>query len=206
MRNVLPVWKWHRHIVFWLGEAVEMITSAAAFDACAAFLRSIGIEVEVCPGVTGFLEHVRIDSGRILVDPLDDAVCGTMLHEAGHIAVTPSLFRPAMTDDAGSVWPLMTAYLEAHPEAFGGVEEDPIARAIMQSDESEAIAWSYAAAVAIGVDTALPFLLGFDSDGMAIKEMLAMGCHFGIHGLAAGGMTKTRGPDGFPKMIMWTQI
>lgn len=179
-------------------------TTAAAFEPCARFLQSIGVSVEVAPGVTGFLDHVRIVNGRILVDPISDGVCVSMLHEAGHIAVTPSLFRHAMTDDASSTQADMDAYLAAHPDAFG-IDEDPVARGILQSGETEAIAWSYAAAATIGVDTMLPFLMGFEGEGEDLHTMIAARGYFGINGLAAGGMTKIRGADGFPKMIRWMQ-
>lgn len=184
---------------------MENKTTEPVFEKCAIFLKTIGISVHVVPGVTGFLKHVRIVNGNILIDPVSDAVCGSMLHEAGHIAVTPSLFRTAISDDAASAQAGMSAYLESCPNAFG-IEEDPIARGIMQSGETEAIAWSYAAAAAIGVDTALPFQLGFDGEGMDLHTMIAVGSYFGINGLAAGGMTRVRRPDAFPKMIRWMQV
>jgi hypothetical protein len=179
---------------------------APAFDVCAEFLRSIGIRVEYQPGVSGFLPNVRIKSGVILVDPVDDRVCGSMLHEAGHIAVIPSLFRSDISDDAcASVQSAMDAYCEKHVYFLDGLE-NPIVRGIMQSGESEAIAWSYAAAHEIGVDTTLPFQLGFDGEGAEIHATLGAGCHFGINGLVAGGMTKMRGSEGFPRMTRWMQI
>jgi hypothetical protein len=140
------------------------MTIAPVFPVCAAFLQGLGIPVTVVRGVSGFLNHVRIDKGGLLVDPISDEVCGSMLHEAGHIAVMPSLFRPLMTDDAGNtaVQDAMDAYVDDHPL---GIHDDPITRGILQSGETEAIAWSYAAAAHLAIDTRLPFMLGFQGMG-----------------------------------------
>ena len=64
------------------------------------FLRGIGIDVreDALPDDT-FLPGLRVASGRLVVDrtrllwPVD------LLHEAGHIAVTPSSSRPLLSDD-----------------------------------------------------------------------------------------------------------
>lgn len=179
--------------------------TAPTFGQCLKFLEAIGINVQVVPGAIGFLDNMRIVDGGIHVDPTSDNVCGNLLHEAGHIAVTSGLFRPHLNYDVQeSIQDAMDAYLKAHPFAFGA-EEDPIARSILQSGETEAIAWSYAAAVEIGIDSRLPFRLGFQGEGMQLHDMLKVGAYFGINGLAAAGMTKLRGPDRFPKMIRWMQ-
>lgn len=182
-----------------------LLVIAPAFEPCASFLRSIGIEVEVVPGVSGFLRDIRIECGCILVDPVHNSVCGSMLHEGGHIAITPSVFRPLMTGDATeSIGPAMDRYIEEHPTL--GFEEDPIVRGIVQAGDPEASAWSYAAAIAAGVDTMLPFQGFFDDQGEEIHDMIAAGRYLGINGLRAAGMIETRGPNAFPKMLRWMQI
>lgn len=79
----------------------------------------------------------------------------------------------------------------------------------MQCGESEAVAWSYAAAAAIGIDTRVPFYRGFEGTGLDLHDQIAAGYHFGIHGLAAVGMTQLpRRHHGtpFPRMKRWLQV
>lgn len=176
------------------------------FTTCVEFLAQIGIHVQRVSGITGFLDNVKIEQGIIIVDPIDAAVCGSMLHEAGHIAVVPSMFRHLITGDASeSITDAMGKYLDNGENHFD-YPENPIARGILQSGECEAIAWSYAAARAIGIDTTLPFRLGFEGNGLEVHTGLRMGHHFGINGLAAGGMTDLRGGSAFPKMHKWMQV
>jgi hypothetical protein len=179
-----------------------------AFDRTSAFLETIGIQVRVVPGATGFLPGLLIQGATISVDAATDSRVGDLLHEAGHIAVTPGRFREHICNDVSSLAELMSAYLDEHPNAFG-YPEDPIARAIMQSSEAEAIAWSYAAALESGVDPCLPFKVGFDGNGMEVFERLSLGMHFGVNGLAAAGMTDTPTRKGskhpYPAMKKWMQ-
>lgn len=180
------------------------------FQRASSFLQSIGIAVVVDPEAArgGFLPGLRVCGAAIIVTAADDDLAGDMMHEAGHIAVTPSLFRDQLDGNTEDIHPAMFAWLDAHPDAFGD-PEDPIARAIMQSSESEAIAWSYAAALAANIDTRLPFLKGFGGDGLDIHHQVRHGQHLGIHGLAHGGMTdlpRPRNAMPFPKMKRWMQI
>lgn len=180
----------------------------SAYRACVHFLAEIGIAVRVEAGATGFLPGIRIEGETILVSEASDDLAGDLLHEAGHIAVVPALFRPHLTSNVDDSFPLMESYLVAHPHALSCWPEDPVARGIMQSGETEAIAWSYAAAYAIGVDTLLPFKKGFDGHGEDLHASLAAGQHLGIHGLAHAGMTDLpqRGrAAAFPNMKKWMQ-
>lgn len=175
------------------------------------FLRSTGLSVEVGHVESWFLTGINITGGRIIYNPdrLDSP--GDLLHEAGHIAVTPAIFRKHLTEDSDELARThYEAWYEANPN-WCCYPENPLGRHIMQSSETEAIAWSYAAAVAAGVDTFLPFAVGFQDEGEIVHEQLAMGMHFGIHGLFHAGMTRV--PNGvrpaedcFPNMIRWLQI
>ncbi|MGY3581777.1 hypothetical protein ACVIGB_000152 [Bradyrhizobium sp. USDA 4341] len=176
------------------------------FDKAASFLEAIGISVRIEQGARGFLNQLRIEGSGLVVENNDSEIVGDMLHEAGHIAVIPSLFRGQLTADVDDVAPIMAQYVKDNPNCMAW-PEDPIARAIMQSGEQEAIAWSYAAAHHIGIDTRLPFAQGFDGNGQEIHDMLAIGCHLGIHGLFHAGMTQLpRQVHGYPKMKRWMQI
>lgn len=178
----------------------------AMFGTTAAFLESIGITVRLERGAAGFLERMRVDGASIVVDDEDPELVGDMLHEAGHIAVTPSLFRGSLTANVDDAASLMAQYFNEHPNCMA-FPEDPVARAIMQSGEQEAIAWSYAAAHHLGIDTMLPFAKGFDGDGRETHDMLVIGHHLGIHGLFHSGMTDLpRQGAGYPAMKRWMQI
>jgi len=99
-----------------------------------AFLRSIGIDVveESVPN-DSFLPGLHISSGRMLFDRVRLLWCGDFLHEAGHIAVTPAAERSALSGDVA------------------GREE------FSHDGEVETIAWSYAAARAMGLDPSVVF-------------------------------------------------
>lgn len=181
------------------------------------FLAGIGIEAREGTAANGFIPGVRIEEGVLLVD-LDECMPGDLLHEAGHIAVVPRMFREGLTgdlEDCPAVEEMM-GYMEAHPEAFDS-PEDPIARGILQAGENEATAWSYAAAVHLGYSgdilierpdafvTYTDGRISVDEDSGEITVLqLEMKAHLGIHGLRAAGMVSS--VRSFPNMTRWTQI
>lgn len=90
-----------------------------------AFLGEIGIPVTQ-GAITGdrFLPGIQIRDGGLVLDPAQTFYPGDLLHEAGHIACTDPARRATLCE----------------------VQNDP-------GEEMAAIAWSYAAARAIGLDT-----------------------------------------------------
>ena len=89
-----------------------------------AFLDRIGIPVAIEPIVgETTLPAMTVRHGALVVDPDRLTWPGDLLHEAGHIAVTDPALRPTLDVVSG----------------------DP-------GEEMAAIAWSYAAAVEIGID------------------------------------------------------
>jgi hypothetical protein len=176
------------------------------FNVAAEFLESIGITVRIASGTSGFLDQMRVEGSSLIVDSNDPDIVGDLLHEAGHIAVVPSLFRQHLTANVDDTAPLMNKYFTDHPDCMAW-PEDPVARAILQAGEQEAIAWSFAAAHHLGIDTRMPFAKGFDGNGLETHDMLVLGCHAGIHGLFHGGMTDLpREGQGYPIMKRWMQI
>ena len=149
------------------------------------FIRSVGLEV-----VGGDVPHgsalpgVTIDRGRLVVDADRLRHPGDLLHEAGHLAVIGPARRGKVSGSAGT----------------DGAEE------------MMAIAWSYAAAVAIGIQPAVVFhdegyrggsqsLLGQFADGayLALPMLQWLGMayddrHAAAHGVAA-----------FPAMLRWVR-
>ena len=178
-----------------------------AFARTVAFLEELGFVIRHDPAADGFLEGVEISNGELLVESCADDMAGELLHEAGHLAVIPSLFRGQVSGDLGGVGEIMSDWIDAHGLALG--PDHPLVRAILQAGECEAVAWSYAAASAIGIDTRIPFYRGFEGEGLALHDQVASGYYFGVHGLAAGGMTdlpRPRSLTPFPQMKRWLQI
>ncbi|HEY0734390.1 MAG TPA: hypothetical protein VGD69_05750 [Herpetosiphonaceae bacterium] len=147
------------------------------------FLRTIGLDVRVEPlPETTFLPGIWIERGALVVDEARLRYPGDLLHEAGHLAVAAPERRATITGDAGS---------------------DP-------AEEMMAIAWSYAAAVQMGLDPAVVFHNdGYQGGGSSIVENFSQGRFFGVPMLQWLGMTVdpaqsgSRGLEPFPHMLQW---
>jgi hypothetical protein len=153
----------------------------------AEFLESIGVGVHAgsVPEVT-VVPGIHIVRGGLVVDETRLTYPGDMLHEAGHVVVRPKDERPGMTGDAG-----------------GGGE-----------DEMAAMAWSYAAAIYLGIDPAVVF----HSGGYRSASEILLGSLAGPPSGAIGvgmlryfGMTldeeaaQQAGARPFPSMLRWTR-
>ncbi|MEG3089682.1 hypothetical protein [Sphingomonas sp. PB4P5] len=147
-----------------------------------AFLDRIGIPVvlEAIPGDT-FLPAMAIRNGALIVDLARLTHPGDLLHEAGHIAVTDPALRPTLSEVSSD----------------GG-------------EEMAAIAWSYAAALAIGIDPRIVFHdHGYAGGGAHLAEQFAAGHYLAVPLLQWFGMARdatTAAADGvaaFPQMIRW---
>jgi hypothetical protein len=147
--------------------------------------------------------YVWVHEGGLYVDPEKFHV-GDFLHEAGHLAVLPSFARKlACGDVEESTGAAISAYIEEHGDKLLSYPEDPIVRACFQCGEVEAIAWSYAAAVKVGVDPYLVFENGFRNEDE--RQTTLSGCrmraYFGINGLRAGGFFQS--VQDYPRMVRW---
>lgn len=156
-----------------------------------------------------FIENVWTDEGIVYYNDL--TLAGSLLHEIGHVAVTPALFRPYLRGDLD---------LEENPDALDlidslyrsvidwGVETSQW-KAFIHGDEQAAIAWSFAAARAAGVDDFLPFKQGFGLSGKDLHTVLKMSAnekkcyHPGIACLFHGGLLRTK--LDFPNLSKWLQ-
>ena len=148
-----------------------------------AFVNSIGLRVEPAqiPENT-FLPGLHITRGTILIDESRLIYPGDILHEAGHLAVTPAEKRKTISGNAGA---------------------DP-------GEEMTAIAWSYAAAIHIGIDPAVVFHPhGYHGGSEAILENFAAGRYFGVPMLQWLGMTadvntaRELNVPPYPRMLKW---
>lgn len=147
-----------------------------------AFLEEIGIPV--VQGTTredSFLPGIEVRNGGLVIDPDRPFFPGDLLHEAGHIACADPAIRPTLCD----------------------VESDP-------GDEMAAIAWSYAAAQAIGIDTRTLFHAdGYLGGGEALAVAFDNGTGPGppmlqYYGMAAEPRQAEKlGLPVYPQMAKW---
>jgi hypothetical protein len=146
------------------------------------FLAEIGIPVRqgTIDGES-FLPGIEVRNGGLVIDPARRFFPGDLLHEAGHIACTDPAERPTLCE----------------------VQSDP-------GEEMAAIAWSYAAARAIGIDTRTLF----HPDGyLGGSEALAVAFDNGTgpgppmlqyYGMAAEPHQAERyGLPAYPQMARW---
>jgi hypothetical protein len=147
-----------------------------------AFLDRIGIPVTIEPVAEGsFLPGVTVRYGTLIFDPANLPHPGDLLHEAGHIALTD-------------------------PEVRGKIAE------VSESggEEMGAIAWSYAAALELGIDPAVVFHEeGYQGGSENILRNFGAGQYFGVSLLDYYGMTaeakwaEAKGIEPYPKMARW---
>ena len=151
--------------------------------AIAEFLREIGLGIRAgaVEGKTA-LPGIDIDNGALVID--DDKLLypGDLLHEAGHLAVVTAQRRAAFHHDVGN---------------------DP-------AEEMMAIAWSYAAALHLGIDPAIVFHAdGYRGGSESILDSFRLGPGIGTPmldyvGLAHGGTRPLPpGAKPYPAMIRW---
>lgn len=179
------------------------------------FLRTIGIGVEFGEGAAnGFLPGINIHAGTIHVDPETLVGSGDLLHEAGHIAILPRRLHAKLGRDLHAD---MEASIAA--EAGPGVPADPLLALPLQMDELMAQAWSYAAALHLGVPPGCVFFPGsYRHDAYEgthpLQKWLESGTHYGPNALAGIGMTGFSGLFAFmgdnglppyPAMTRWVQ-
>jgi hypothetical protein len=147
----------------------------------AAFVRSIGIEVQACSlvGKTRF-PGLDIRAGAVLVDESLLIHPGNILHEAGHIAVHDPARR-------------------THP-TFSPTK----------GEELSALAWSYAAVVHLGLSAEVVFYPGsYAGWATALVENFGEGRYLGVPLLQRYGMAveprfaAERGVEPYPHMLRW---
>ena len=145
------------------------------------FVRGIGIAVRDAKPDEAcfFLPGLGIRGGAVVVDPARWTYPGDLLHEAGHLAVVTAEARAAET-------------LTPAPE-----------------DEMAAIAWSYAAAMHLGVAVRTLFHDAYKAGGECLADNFSNGRYIGTPMLAYYGMTiepRRASPDGpppYPHMLRW---
>lgn len=143
-----------------------------------AFLADIGLETqEARLRGTCFLPGLRIADGRLLIDPARLQHPGDVLHEAGHLAVTPAAARAGLHGNVA----------EHHPENEG--------------DELAVMLWSYAAYQALALPPEVVFHpAGYHGQSAWLLANYRRGHFVGLPLLVWMGLTTT---DTFPRMTRW---
>ncbi|GAB3875589.1 hypothetical protein GCM10028824_31350 [Hymenobacter segetis] len=157
------------------------LAALAHLPAMRQFLAEIGIptqEVELTTDT--FLPGILIENGGLLIDPAKLLYPGDILHEAGHLAVTPAAERIQL---AGNV-------MAGKPDQHG-----------TDGEEIVAMLWSYAAAQAIGVPPEVVFHpAGYRNSSKWMLNNFSQGIYLGLPLLVWMEMTTT---EGFPQMTRW---
>lgn len=146
------------------------------------FLREIGLTViERRITTPTVLPGIGVDHGALLVDRATIKYPGDLLHEAGHFAVVPAHEREQFHENVGD---------------DGGME-------------MAAIAWSYAAALHLGIAPSLLFHdAGYRGGAASLLENFAAGYYIGVpilmwRGLADAPVKNDLIVSGYPQMKRW---
>jgi hypothetical protein len=156
-------------------------------DRIVGFLRGIGLPVrEGEVDDSAFLPGLLIEAGVLVFDRRRLAWPGDLLHEAGHIAVTPPAQRALL------------------PDPLAELSE------LAQGGEAEATAWAWAASVALGLEPAVLFHAGgYHGRSASLITTFSLGVYPGSQGLVRAGMTafepqaRALGVPPYPHMIRW---
>lgn len=148
-----------------------------------AFLEGIGLPVRLDEvAEASFLPGVSIQAGVLLIEEARLLYPGDLLHEAGHLAVLPPALRVQVDGDVGN---------------NGGLE-------------MAAIAWSYAAALHLGIDPSVIFhAAGYQGSAQSLIENFTAGRYVGVPVLEWAGLTATKrraealGVQPYPFMMKW---
>lgn len=145
------------------------VESAAPLPLILAFLDRIGIPYHARPLAEGtFLPGVTIEGGGVHFDPATLTYPGDVLHEAGHIALTPADERAT----------LCQAVLDAQPAS--------------ESLEIGVLLWTFLAAKEIGIPVEMVFHAGGYKDGSTwLIEQFESGSAMGLPLLNWMGVTES---------------
>lgn len=141
------------------------------------FFREIKLPFELVQlGNDTFMSGMTIAAGALSIDPGKLLHPGDLLHEAGHIAVTPADLRGKLTGDVKQA---------GHK---GG-------------EEMAAIAWSWAALKYIGLEPEVLFHPdGYKGASQSLIDAFSESRGFGYPLLSAWGMCT---PNGYPQVTSW---
>jgi hypothetical protein len=146
------------------------------------FLHSIGITtIEKEFEGTSFLPGLKIENGNLLIYREQLLYPGDILHEGGHIAVTPATERNRLNDNV----------IENNPDKEG--------------DEMAVLLWSYAACLHLNTDPAIVFHKdGYKGDSEWLINNYRDKKYIGLPLLVWMGLAADQHVEnGYPDMIKW---
>ena len=153
----------------------------AYLPAMRQFLAEIGIptqEVELTADT--FLPGILIDGGGLLIDPTRLLYPGDILHEAGHLAVTPAAERAQLSGNL----------MAGKPDQNG-----------TDGEEIVAMLWSYAASQDLGMPPEIVFHpQGYRDASEWMLHNFRQNSYPGLPLLVWMGLTTT---EDFPRMTRW---
>ena len=158
--------------------AAPSLPVAAGLAAIQQFLAEIGLETrEAELTQPTFLPGLLIDQGALLLDPARLLYPGDVLHEAGHLALTPAADRATLHGDVA----------QTQPERAG--------------DELAVMLWTYAACQHLGLPPEMVFHpAGYHGQSEWLLENFRQGLYIGLPLLTWMGLTET---EAFPRMTRW---
>ncbi|MDQ2772908.1 MAG: hypothetical protein M3Y54_20685 [Bacteroidota bacterium] len=161
--------------------ARRALPAAAQLAAMRRFLADIGLETAEAPLPDDtFVPGIFITHGRLVIDPAKLLYPGDLLHEAGHLAVTPPAERAQIS---GNI-------MDGKPGQVG-----------TDGEEIVAMLWSYAASEAIGLPPEVVFHPhGYKGSSTWIIDNFRQGIYPGLPLLVWMGLTTT---EAFPRMTRW---
>jgi hypothetical protein len=168
---------------FMCGTAMGLCYLFGLVENITNFLAEIGLPVRFAElEHPTFLPGIEIQAGGLVIDRARLLYPGDILHEAGHLALMDPLRRSQTNGDAG-------------PDAGA---------------EIGAIAWSYAAAVHIGIDARVVFHPdGYKGAAASIANNFISGYYMGVPMLQWKGLAlepriaRERGLAPYPRMLRW---
>lgn len=174
--RALSVWSYTRRRVYMKTGPPSPLGDAPEVAGILAFLKRIGLTAAVgIVPVDAVLPAMTV-GGTVVYDPAQPGRVGDLLHEAGHLAVTDPAIRDTLSQ----------------------VGDDP-------AEEMAAIAWFYAAAMAIGILTATLFHAGYKGGPDYLIAAFPRASFTGLPMLQYWRMAARDGEDGprFSAMRTW---
>lgn len=180
------------------------------------WLQSIGLkikpwsELNSSKNIPSFLENIKIFEGKIYINQKTHP--GDLLHDAGHVATTPSFLRSYLSGNLDINDNTFDELFKSKLIDYSNSESDEWT-AFMNCGETAAIAWSFAATIEIGeLNRALIFenwsLTNEEKE--ALYSGLELSCssrqsfYLGVNSLLHGKMLNKY--ENFPKLKRWIQI
>ncbi len=166
---------------------MNLLPMSELLNSIVTFLNRIGISTTAGQvSSESFLPGIRVTQGTLVFDPDTLRWPGDLLHEAGHIATTPSSLRVLLND--------------ALDDQF----------TVPHAGEAEATAWAYAASVYLQLDPSVLFHSeGYRGHSSGLIRSYTLGVYPGVFGLVQAGMAIT-GPEAsitgvapYPHMQRW---